>query len=130
MPTLITAERPISSGRLQSTMVVMMAPLCEMKAIFPGLGETGSKVVLIPWCGSMSPRQFGPMIRIPYWRAIARTSSSSIRPASPASRNPEEMMMTSGIFFSPASFTTCGTPFAGIATTATSTFSGICESDG
>ena len=55
-------------------MVVMMAPLCEMKAIFPGLGETGSNVVLIPWWGSMSPRQFGPMIRIPYWRAVARTS--------------------------------------------------------
>ncbi len=63
LPTLITAESPISSGRLQSTMVVMIAPLCEMKAIFPGLGETGSKVVLMPWWGSMSPRQFGPTIR-------------------------------------------------------------------
>ena len=130
MPTLITAERPISSGRLQSTMVVMMAPLCEMKAIFPGLGETGSKVVLIPWWGSMSPRQFGPMIRIPYWRAVARTCSSICRPATPASRNPDEMMITSGIFFSPASFTICGTPLAGIATTAISTEPGTAASDG
>ncbi len=39
-------------------------------------------------------------------------------------------MITSGTFFTPASFTTRGTPFAGIATTATSTFSGICDSDG
>ena len=64
-PTLMTAEKPISSGRLQSTMVVMIAPLWEMKAIRPGFGETGSKVVLISWCGSMSPRQLGPMIRMP-----------------------------------------------------------------
>ncbi len=127
---LITAERPISSGRLQSTTVVIIAPLCEIKAIFPGLGETGSKVVLIPWCGSMSPRQFGPMIRIPYFCALASTCSSICRPPSPASRNPDEIMIRSGTFFSPASVTSSGTPLAGIATTATSTFSGIAESEG
>ena len=46
---LITAEKPISSGRLQSTMVEMIAPLWEIKAIRPGFGDIGSNVVLIPW---------------------------------------------------------------------------------
>ncbi|OQC71042.1 MAG: hypothetical protein BWX50_00657 [Euryarchaeota archaeon ADurb.Bin009] len=45
----MTLENPNSSGRLQSTTVVMIAPLWEMKATSPDLGETGSNVALIPW---------------------------------------------------------------------------------
>ena len=63
LPTDITAENPISSGRLQSTIVVMIAPLWEINAMEPGRGETGSNVVLIPKVGSMNPRQLGPMTR-------------------------------------------------------------------
>ena len=38
LPTEITAENPISSGRLQSTIVVMIAPLWEINAMEPGRG--------------------------------------------------------------------------------------------
>jgi len=44
LPTLITAESPLSSCRLQSTTVVIVAPLCEMNARCPGFGDTGSNV--------------------------------------------------------------------------------------
>ncbi len=124
-PTLATIENPIPSGMLQSTMVVMIAPLCEMNAMEPGRGEMGSKVVLIPRAGFISPRQFGPMTRIPFLRAAAISSSSRALPAGPVSRNPEERMIASGTCFPPASSMTCGTFGAGMAMTTALTSPGI-----
>ena len=43
--------------------------------------------------GFITPRQFGPMRRIPPRRACVRTSCSSSSPAAPNSRKPAEMMM-------------------------------------
>ena len=40
---LMTAENPTSSGRLQSTIVEMIAPLCEINAICTGLGRNRVK---------------------------------------------------------------------------------------
>ncbi len=102
-----------------------MAPLWEMKATSPRLGETGSNVALIHWCGIMIPRQFGPMIRIACLRAIAVTSSSRTVPAPPISRNPAVTMMASRTPFFPHSSITPGTRRAGTATTAQSTGPGI-----
>ncbi|OPX72401.1 MAG: hypothetical protein A4E38_00578 [Methanoregulaceae archaeon PtaB.Bin108] len=43
-PTLMIRENPISSAMLQSTIVVITAPLCEMNPMGPSFGEMGSKV--------------------------------------------------------------------------------------
>ena len=130
MPTLITTEKPISSGRDQSTTMVITAPDWEMNAIEPGFGETGSKVVLIPYGGSMIPRQFGPTTRIPAARAFAITCSSRSRPASPDSRKPAERITASRTPAAPASAITPGTSSAGTAMTAISTGPGRAESEG
>jgi hypothetical protein len=50
-------------ARLQSTTVLMMAPLCEINAMLPGFGDWWTYVVSIPRGGTIMPRQFGPMSR-------------------------------------------------------------------
>ncbi len=126
----MTLENPNSSGRLQSTTVVMIAPLWDINATSPALGETGSNVALIPWCGIMIPRQFGPVILIPCLRAISTTLSSRTAPSPPISRNPAVTMTARRTPFSPHSSITPGTSRAGTAMTAQSTGPGISTTEG
>ena len=47
----------------QSTMPVISAPDCEMKANDPGRGAMWLKLASRPIGGNIRPRQFGPWIR-------------------------------------------------------------------
>ena len=55
-----------------------------------------AKVALRPLVGLMTPRQFGPTMRMPPRRASANTRASSSAPAGPVSRKPAEMISAAG----------------------------------
>ena len=87
-------------------------------------------MALRPLVGLMTPRQFGPTMRMPPRRASANTRASSSAPAGPVSRKPAEMISAAG---TPAS-THCrmisGTVAAGVTTTARSTGPGTSPTAG
>ncbi len=124
-PSEMKALKPTFSRRLQSSTAVQSAPLWLRKATLPGRAMPAAKVAFSFAVGAMTPRQFGPMMRIPAFRAVARMSCSSATPSGPTSLNPAEMMTTC---FTPASAhsrTMAGTEVAGVTIT---TNSGICGS--
>ena len=92
-PTETNALKPTFSRRLQSRIAVHNAPLWLMNPTLPGSAMLAAKVALRPTCGRITPRQFGPMIRILPRRACARTCFSSSTPASPHSLKPAEIMI-------------------------------------
>ncbi len=110
-PTLITAENPIPCALASSTSAAQIAPLCDISAICPDLGVTLRKVEFIIVFGSrfITPRQLGPIIRMPYFLTIVFSCSSSFLPASSTSLNPAVITMTPLIFFLPHSSRTAGT---------------------
>ncbi len=64
------ALKPTASRMLQSRMAVSSAPLWLMKATLPDLAISPAKVALSPVGGRITPRQLGPMMRMPACRAI------------------------------------------------------------
>ena len=112
-------------ARLQSTTVLMIAPLWEMNAMLPGLGDWWTYVVSMPRGGMIMPRQFGPMIRVPWLRAMETIRSSRAFPCSPISLNPAVMMTAIGTPLAPHSSMTRGTWIAGTVMTARSTGAGM-----
>src|ERR1039458_8112591 len=60
----MNALKPTISFRLQSRTAVQSAPLWLMKPTDPGRATVVAKVAFIPESGLITPRQFGPMIRI------------------------------------------------------------------
>ena len=89
-----------------------------MKPILPGKASGFAKVAFNPRCGSITPTQFGPMIRIRPWRA--RISLSNSTPAGPHSLNPAETMTAPLTPAAAHSLTMPGTVAAGVAMTARS----------
>ncbi len=65
LPTETTCEKPIFWAAAQSMTEVASAPDCETKAMWPSIGIVLAKLALSPRRGTISPRQFGPSIRIP-----------------------------------------------------------------
>ncbi len=123
-PSETTALKPTFSRMLQSRTAVRSAPLWLTKPTVPGAEIPAAKVALRPVGGRMTPRQLGPMIRIPFARAVARIRLSSSAPSGPTSLNPAEMMTTA---FTPAaahSSTVAGMVVAGVAMTTSSGVSG------
>ena len=87
----------------------------------PSSPFTRRKVAFKPKPRRTKPRQFGPMIRIPYFFLIRSISLSDRVPSAPISLNPAEIMTTPSTPAWPHSSTTPGTDRAGVATTARST---------
>jgi len=105
----------------QSSTDVHSAPDWEMKPMWPFLGVSAAKLALRWMPGTMIPRQLGPRIRIPLNLACSsRTCRSSLRPGSPISRKPAEMITTPRVPASPSSRINPGTVAAGVQTTARS----------
>ena len=71
-----------------------------------------------------TPKQFGPMSLIPWWRAIRASSRCAATPDAPASAKPAVRMTQTRADLSPRRSTTAGSSAAGTATTARSTPSG------
>ena len=96
-----------------------------MKPTEPGAAMPAANVAFRPPTGFITPRQLGPMIRMPAFRASARTAASSAAPAGPISRNPAEMMITPLTPASAHSRTRPGADSAGVTMTARSTGSPV-----
>jgi hypothetical protein len=116
--------KPTFSWKLQSRIAVQSAPLWLMKATFPGRAMEAAKVALKPSAGDITPRQLGPMMRMPPRCASARISCSIAAPPGPVSLKPAEMMMADGTPFAVHSRITPGTHAAGVTMTARSGVSG------
>jgi hypothetical protein len=58
------ALKPTISRRLQSRIAVHSAPLWLRKAMEPGRAEVAANVAFKPTKGDISPKQFGPIIRM------------------------------------------------------------------
>ena len=70
-------EKPTPRCAAQSTMPAAIAPDCEISARFPGPGMCAAKLALRLTPGIMMPKQFGPISRMPYFRAAAVAASCS-----------------------------------------------------
>ena len=88
--------KPTFSRKLQSRIAVQSAPLWLMKPTLPGRAIVLAKVAFNPLCGTITPRQFGPTIRILPLRASSMTCCSNSTPAAPVSLNPAEIMTAPG----------------------------------
>ena len=91
-PTEKKALNPTHSRSDQSSMAVQSAPDWLMNATFPFAAIDPANVAFNPTRGAITPRQFGPMIRMLPFRASSSTCRSSSRPCGPVSRNPAEMI--------------------------------------
>ena len=63
-PTETNALNPTFWLRLQSSTAVQSAPDWLTNATFPGRAIPAANVAFRPLCGLITPRQFGPMIRM------------------------------------------------------------------
>ncbi|MFT5323163.1 MAG: hypothetical protein ACI8P0_001010 [Planctomycetaceae bacterium] len=125
LPTETKCENPIRSRTAQSRIDVPRAPDCEMNAICPAAGIVDAKLALSFTCGAITPRQFGPTIRMPSnSRTVASSFCSRASPAGPVSRKPADRTMTPRIPAAPHSATMSGTESARVQTIARSTSSG------
>jgi len=108
------------------------APLCETNAMLPTGGSDSLKVALSPTAGSVlnTPKQFGPTSERWCSRARSMTSASSAAPASPTSRNPDEMTIAPFAPARPSSSMVSATRGAGTITTPSSGASGSARRSG
>jgi hypothetical protein len=79
------ALKPTFSRKLQSSTAVHRAPLWLIKPTFPRFAISAANVAFNPLSGLMTPRQFGPMMRILAGRACSRMWASSWAPSAPIS---------------------------------------------
>lgn len=91
MPTDTQCEKPVPAAIARSKTVAISAPLWLTNPIGPtGRRSTSSAGVehrITRLAGLMTPRQLGPIRRMPWARAIATISRSSAAPSGPASEN-------------------------------------------
>ena len=123
-PSETTALKPTFSRTLQSRTAVRSAPLWLTKPTVPGAEIPAANVALRPVGGRITPRQFGPTIRIPLARAVSRICRSSSAPSGPISLKPAEMMTTALTPAAAHSSTVAGMVAAGVAMTTSSGVSG------
>jgi hypothetical protein len=103
---------------------VSRAPLWLTKPTVPGIEMPAANVAFSPVVGRITPRQFGPTIRIWLARAVARIWRSSSAPSGPTSLNPAEMMTTALTPAAAHSSMVAGIVTAGVAITTSSGASG------
>ena len=118
---------PIPDVRLQSIIATIMAPLCEINAIFPSGGMCCENEEFNGVCESVVPKLLGPITLIPYSFAIATSSASRSAPSPPISLNPAVITTIFLTPYSPHSFTMPFTPTLGIEIITKSGTSGMSE---
>ena len=91
------------------------APDCEDMAMLPGSGYTGENepFMLTAALVLMTPRQLGPIMRMPARRTIDRSSFSRALPSGPVSEKPALMTTMPRTPFSTHCWTTSSTMAAG-----------------
>ncbi len=124
LPRLTNFEKPIFSPRAQSSIATHRAPDCEKKPIWPSGGIPAAKDALSELAVSISPRQLGPIIRIPNFLARVASASSRRAPSGPISLKPAAIITTESTFFLPHCSTTFKTAGAGRAIMARSMSAG------
>ena len=124
------ALKPTISLRLQSRTAVHSAPLWLMKPTEPGRAMVVAKVAFRPESGLITPRQLGPMTRMPAACASSSSCRSRAAPSGPISLKPAEMTTAPRTPFSPHSRMMPGMEGGGVTMTARSTCSGMSESEG
>ncbi len=105
--------------------VSWMSPLWLRKPTEPVRAMPEAKVAFTPEGGTITPRQLGPMIRIPALRAFSSNCFSSSLPSSPASLNPAEITTAALMPTCPHSSIRPGMNFEGVTRTARSTSAGM-----
>ncbi len=123
-PIEVKALKPTISRKLQSNTAVQSAPLWLINPTLPRRAMVEANVAFTPVTGFITPKQFGPMMRMPPRRACSSTWRSNSTPAGPVSLKPAEMMTAPGILMSAQELIMPGTAAAGVVTTTRSTFSG------
>ena len=88
LPMLTSLLKPMPSARAMSTIAASSEPDWEKKPTCPCSGKSPPNEALSLQAGAISPRQFGPIIRMPERRTMAASSSSIRRPSSPTSLKP------------------------------------------
>ena len=127
----LPAETKVDSPRPRDTIVsssaTPSAPDWLKKPIRPRPGITGDSDALSDTAGSVlsTPRQFGPITRIPLARARVTRVRCSCRPAPPTSANPDETTTRPSTPFAAQSSATSRTAAGGTATSARSTSPGM-----
>ena len=113
-------------------MAIPSPPLWDMKPTEPGRAGVGAKVALSPTVGAVfsTPRQLGPITRIPDCRQMASSSRWRSAPASPVSAKPEEMTSSARTPAAAHSRATASTSSAGTTTTASSIGAAIALTEG
>src|SRR5665213_384491 len=120
-PSETTELKPTFSRQLQSKIAVTKAPLWLTRATFPGRAKPPAKVAFRLDQGFMTPKQLGPITRIPAGLALAMIRRSNSAPSGPTSLNPAEITMTDLTPTCAHSATSWGTALAGVTMTAKST---------
>ena len=128
-PTETNAEKPRPRSFASSSSTSPSAPLCDANEIDPGGNARGAKVALSRGRAAERPRQFGPIIRAPWARTVARSSASRAAPSGPTSAKPAEMTQSARVPRSSARSAPSRTTSAGRQTTARSTVSGRSSTD-
>src|ERR1035441_752804 len=123
----MNALKPTIAFRLQSSTAVHSAPLWLMNPTDPGRATVVANVAFIPDSGLITPRQFGPMMRIFAFCASTSSCRSSSAPSGPISLKPAEITIAPCTPFSPHSRISPGMEGGGVMITARSTDSGISE---
>src|SRR5664280_1470482 len=121
LPAETNVDRPSLRCATDSRIAMPSAPDWEKKPILPRPGEIGAKVAFSEIAGSvlMTPRQLGPITRMPLANAVTTNWRSAARPADPVSPKPEEMITSPRTDLRAHSSTTAATLAAGVAITAT-----------
>jgi hypothetical protein len=126
-PTETNDERPSPRRPAASMIAIPRPPLCDRKPTGPGTARCGANVAFRRTCSSVlsTPKQFGPMIRMPASRHTATSSRWRASPSSPTSRNPAEITSSERTPFVAHSRATSITYSAGTTTTARSISAGM-----
>ncbi len=126
LPADTNVDSPIARRPADWSAARPRAPASEKNPARPLGGSASANVALSRISGAvlMTPRQFGPITRIPLARAVATSARSAARPAAPCSLNPPDMTTSPRTRLRAHSSITCATAGAGTASTARSMSSG------
>ncbi len=92
-PSEMKCEKPVPRAFAQSRTAATIPPDWATNASLPAAGIRGAKLAFKPECGTMTPKQFGPMIRIRYRPAASSIACRSAWPAAPPP-SPKPLLIT------------------------------------
>ncbi len=132
LPAETKLDRPSPRRSASASSATPKAPDWLKMPTRPGPGNRGARVALRRTSGSVfaTPRQFGPITRMPAAWAARTSARCAAAPSTPASAKPAEMTTRPCTPAAAASATTSGVDSGGTATTARSTGRPASAADG